>query len=976
MSASSETRARGSQTSGWVENFDEQLWPVNLALVVLTGISAGVIVADADFKTPDLWRNSWVHLGVVGAIALLTALGLAYLAPRAQRRLQLAALASLALHLALSIGMQQVRLFTPIVNKPEEVEVELPSEAITVPEYHNDSTTAPQEKMFSTPVDVKLPEDVVTEIKRLTEAVQPVAQPKPVQPKEQPKAEATPVELAKIDVKTPLKPEQLNTPDRQQPQIKQPDPDMQVKPLDQQPKPTPVQPTQQQPRVAIDKAQNPLQLPTRQAVPDAAPAVSVTKANTAKALQERQPENDPQLSSTQRTVNNTPTPPPMADVLKPSASNTPNPSSLDAKVRELVRSQTNAPSATPQAPKTEPAANVSQANVPGRSESRPEVTELAKLDTARSQQMQTPEAAKINAPTAPAGPTSNPSLPTMQPVAGSTTKSDTNLSTSAAATSAPRVTTTTAPSASPGSSSVQRTETTTAAGNGTPGPSALARSDNTRTDPNMGGNPAAVPELQGPTADTGGKTGPQVAVTGAANVGRTVNRSTQDGPSGVSTAPASTGPGAPTVTAAPLGRAGSTGGAPTLSPGAISGGPQLARGNGPTATVNGTQVSDLPVSNAPTGGGAGGAGTVVGPAPSVSTQRGTGAGQPSLAGLAPSAAPGGGNSTTGADVAGKNLGTPAGVMRRDDSTGGSPAPSVAVAGPGNSLGRSNRGGGTTDVPGSNNVGVPQIGAVGPAKGTTPGLPAVAAAPQPAPLAPSVANVDKDSARTNVTVAQPDRVATTGPTPSVELGMPLARATRDSTSVNIPTPQVAIEKASTAPMIDGRIDASFFGVKAQGKKFAYVVDNSASMLAENRYRRARAELQRSLGDLDEGQQYYVTLFNQRTLPMTPGQLVPAKAATIQQTLNSVFRTQPTGTTQPWQAIVGALNQRPDAIFLLTDGIFDPSVVREIENLTPEQRVPIFTIGFAIGNLTEAQKQAIEEQLSYISKLTGGTYREVP
>ena len=295
MSASSETRTRGNSTSGWVENFDEQLWPGNLAIVVLTGISAGVIVADADFKTPDLWRNSWVHLGVVGAIALLTALGLAYLAPRAQRRLQLAALASLALHLALSIGMQQVRLFTPIVNQPEEAEVELPSEVVTVPEYQNDSTTAPQEKMFSTPVDVKLPEDVVTEIKRLTEAVQPVEQPKPVQPKEQPKAEATPVELAKIDVKTPLKAEQLNTPDRQQPQIKQPDPDMQVKPLDQQPKPTPVQPTQQQPRVAIDKAQNPLQLPNRQAVPDAAPAVSVTKANTAKALQERQPENDPQL---------------------------------------------------------------------------------------------------------------------------------------------------------------------------------------------------------------------------------------------------------------------------------------------------------------------------------------------------------------------------------------------------------------------------------------------------------------------------------------------------------------------------------------------------------------------------------------------------------------------------------------------------------------------------------------------------------
>ena len=47
--------------------FDEQLWPVNLALLVLAGFVAGIIIVQGGWDDPRLLHNGWVRLMTLGA---------------------------------------------------------------------------------------------------------------------------------------------------------------------------------------------------------------------------------------------------------------------------------------------------------------------------------------------------------------------------------------------------------------------------------------------------------------------------------------------------------------------------------------------------------------------------------------------------------------------------------------------------------------------------------------------------------------------------------------------------------------------------------------------------------------------------------------------------------------------------------------------------------------------------------------------
>ncbi len=87
-------------------DFDEQLWPVNLALLLVCGCVAGWIIAISDFQAPEISQNGWFRLvTLVGSVALLCGLAV-YLGGRRGRRLQLAAFLSLALHLGVGMILQ------------------------------------------------------------------------------------------------------------------------------------------------------------------------------------------------------------------------------------------------------------------------------------------------------------------------------------------------------------------------------------------------------------------------------------------------------------------------------------------------------------------------------------------------------------------------------------------------------------------------------------------------------------------------------------------------------------------------------------------------------------------------------------------------------------------------------------------------------------------------------------------------------
>ena len=123
---------------------------------------------------------------------------------------------------------------------------------------------------------------------------------------------------------------------------------------------------------------------------------------------------------------------------------------------------------------------------------------------------------------------------------------------------------------------------------------------------------------------------------------------------------------------------------------------------------------------------------------------------------------------------------------------------------------------------------------------------------------------------------------------------------------------------------------FFGIESKGDRFVYVVDCSRSMIGENRYQRAVYELQKSLGRLNEDQEFLVALYSDRIYPMLGTNLKEAKLikATVENRAKVIewMRIQvPSGFTLPARAMYGALQLQPDAIFLLSDGELNDDTV---------------------------------------------------
>ncbi len=164
-------------------------------------------------------------------------------------------------------------------------------------------------------------------------------------------------------------------------------------------------------------------------------------------------------------------------------------------------------------------------------------------------------------------------------------------------------------------------------------------------------------------------------------------------------------------------------------------------------------------------------------------------------------------------------------------------------------------------------------------------------------------------------------------------------------------------------------SDFFGITAPATNVAYVVDCSRSMQGEP-FTRARDELIRSIGELKQGQKFYVVFFNDRAYP----QFFPTAEQRMLTVSNDsrkrierwIRRSVAEGETDPTDALKFALARRPDAIYLLTDGDFNPAVT-DMLVAANSWRIPIHTIAF-LNNVGEPLLKKISEQ-------SGGTYRYV-
>ncbi len=160
-----------------------------------------------------------------------------------------------------------------------------------------------------------------------------------------------------------------------------------------------------------------------------------------------------------------------------------------------------------------------------------------------------------------------------------------------------------------------------------------------------------------------------------------------------------------------------------------------------------------------------------------------------------------------------------------------------------------------------------------------------------------------------------------------------------------------------------------GVEALGRRFLLIVDRSSSMRGA-KFERLGAEIVQTIKGLKPGARFYVILYSDGALcyPETRWLHGRRDATNLLQWLSGVTAQGETNPLSAFEIAFNLLRPRPDAIFFMTDGLFNPGVANAIPNLNVGRTpVPIHTISFV--------DRSAETWLRQIAEDSHGTYRHV-
>lgn len=146
--------------------------------------------------------------------------------------------------------------------------------------------------------------------------------------------------------------------------------------------------------------------------------------------------------------------------------------------------------------------------------------------------------------------------------------------------------------------------------------------------------------------------------------------------------------------------------------------------------------------------------------------------------------------------------------------------------------------------------------------------------------------------------------------------------------------------------------SFFGAKATvgkgdgvrgARRIIYVVDRSGSMMET--FQHLRNELKRSISALKRSQRFHVIFFAAGSPVENPPQkCVAAIEANKEEFFNFLDQVRPGGSTHPEEAMRKAIELEPELIYLLTDGLFDVSLLTKLREWNRDAHVKISTIAY--------------------------------
>ncbi|MBX3355609.1 MAG: VWA domain-containing protein [Phycisphaeraceae bacterium] len=120
--------------------------------------------------------------------------------------------------------------------------------------------------------------------------------------------------------------------------------------------------------------------------------------------------------------------------------------------------------------------------------------------------------------------------------------------------------------------------------------------------------------------------------------------------------------------------------------------------------------------------------------------------------------------------------------------------------------------------------------------------------------------------------------------------------------------------------------TFFGVRARGTRFGYVIDKSGSMAFDGRWIRLADELLRSLRELPDSASFCVVFFDTsaRAFPTAKEGWARARRGDLERFIRWARPIGPGGGTEPIHGFnhLLSLDVAPDAIFFMTDGEIPP------------------------------------------------------
>jgi von Willebrand factor type A domain len=242
--------------------------------------------------------------------------------------------------------------------------------------------------------------------------------------------------------------------------------------------------------------------------------------------------------------------------------------------------------------------------------------------------------------------------------------------------------------------------------------------------------------------------------------------------------------------------------------------------------------------------------------------------------------------------------------------------------------------------------------------------------EPKPTKPAAGSADKTAAKTTEKV----------PTKAAAKSSPGPRVLTQSETQNSRSPFLmppGSEGAAPDRYSPGTPDwreippwrqASFFGIRAQGRFFIYVIDCSGSMIDEDRFARATMEVRRSVLALQSPQQFEVIFYNDESIPMPGGPRPrPADPPNKRQLMAWLQLIEPDSGTDPRVALRQALSLRPEAVFLLSDGEF-PEGTAEAVARSNTRKIPIHCVDMSGGEGGD--------HLMRIARDSGGKYAARP